>query len=222
MYISRKRIAKIIMVSMVIKVCAFTLATMKADYDKSLKYDIPNEIKRDVIHWYQMANKFPSWTEAKYQRFLALSNNMYMKPSTNMEIMYTANGPVKPLAYTTYKVVNDTILPKEIVFSDKIMFDSYGRRFVVYHELGHAVLLLSDIRKEFNYQIMWHQGLDSYHKFSDYKFMGDKVIQQIRTPEDPNLKSKIRKHYAISSINQNTEITIYYAQRESCTIHSNH
>lgn len=149
----------------------------KKEVDKlKYTYDVPEKVKFAIKSWVGLLKEKNVWNE-EYQRRL---DKIEWKVLSG-HLMEGDNS--HPLAYTLFKNVGkEKYEAYEIVLSEDIMFESLGTAFVVYHELGHAILGLDDITEkdaDFDFQIMWYKGLFTYSVFAEKDLLRKKVIEQI-------------------------------------------
>ena len=147
---------------------------------KNISYTIPTVVQDCIDEWVNKVKDEGLWTDVYQKR---LDNIQWVMLRGNyiyddIQINNTSLGT------TYFKFDEDGVnyIPYKIVLNDKILFELYGTKYVVYHELGHAILLLDDIvpaTVEHDYQIMWFQGLVTYEKFSNPNFMNRMLLRQI-------------------------------------------
>lgn len=154
---------------MILSVVVFTTISITKDWVKNNPntgniFTVPESVETTMDWWIGDLKDKGYWTETMQRRLDAI-DEISMVSYQSME---NYGLEIKPLAVTTYKVVDDEILPSKIIFSDLLLFEDLGMMFVVFHEMGHAILMLDDITDDClqgNEDIMWHQGLRTYYKF---------------------------------------------------------
>lgn len=154
---------------------------------------VPESIMITMNWWIDEMRSLEKWTPKMEERAKSITSirMLYYK---DMELV---NGQ-KPLAVTKFHVVDGVLLPYEIVFSYNIMFEELGMVSVIFHELGHAILLLDDIteKPEINMdEIMWYRGSTTYYKLSDIEFFNEKFNNLINSPEDTELINNMINMY---------------------------
>lgn len=188
---------------LVVSTVVITKEKYKKEFYKEIVIEntniVSDDINKYVDKWVNTVKSLGMWNETYQKR---LDNiKWYTIPHTFMTHRGNKNNP---LAITYFDYQKDgTALPTFIVLSDMVNFDMYGTEYVVFHELGHAILFLDDIRPEdceHNYQIMWYQGLPTYEKFSDSDFMRVKLIEQILSIDKESI-FKPKSHIYCSHIN---------------------
>lgn len=143
----------------------------------------------DIFLKYAEINTSESDYKTILRRYNSLDSIIYRKA----EYMPYSNG--KPvLGYVEYKLIDGEVLPSVICFSDKLDFEYYGMVSIVFHELGHALLLLDDVGKNgevYNDQIMWYSGIASYYKYSINGFLNEQVKIMFKQGESKELIESI-------------------------------
>ncbi len=171
------------------------LTVINENHKSTTMYELHPIIQSDIDEWVKYLKLYGKWNDTIQARFNAINKIKLLPHHKMLKIGDDDFGhPLRAVGLTVFSEKRGIVLPNRIIFSEQILSNRYMRQLVVFHELGHALLMQDDISVDFDNQIMWYSVHESYCKFETTDFMIQKLVEQFDTPQSQEMIDGFKKH----------------------------